>query len=241
MKKNRILIAIIIVLTSIATVYPQSLKSIFNKNDLGLLKSKVETTSSIYSPNSTFQPNNLKPNYKNNEKNLMFGFGLGFEIPISNMKDRYGLMLFGNISGHNKINNDIYIGFNIFTSPEFATLFPSNTATNETGLTSICADIRYKFFTDKRNTSAYFNFGIGIYLTKDKYESTDPVNNSRLSVSPGVNLGVGLFGNISDDIILDVNSSYNLYYNSHIMEYPKYSSSKLFNYVLISASLKFFM
>ena len=182
--------------------------------------------------------NRLK-NSPNNDKQFMLGIGLGFNIPISNMKDRYGLMLFGNISGHNKINNDIYIGFNIFTSPEFATLFPSNTATNEPGLTSICADIRYKFFTDKRNTSAYFNFGTGIYLTKDKYETTDPVNNSRLSVNPGVNLGIGLFGNIAEDLILDVNSTYNLYYNSHIMEYPKYSSSKLFNYIILSASIKF--
>lgn len=199
----------------------------------------IITVSSSISQTSYFQSENLKSISKYNNKKFMVGFGLGFNIPISNMKDRYGLMLFGNISGHNKINNDIYIGFNIFTSPEFATLFPSNTATNETGLTSICADIRYKFFTDKRNTSAYFNIGAGIYLTKDKYESTDPVNNSRLSVNPGVNLGVGIFGNISEDVILDVNSTYNLYYNSHIMEYPKYSSSKLFNYILISASLKF--
>lgn len=199
----------------------------------------IITVSSAISQTSYFQSKNLKSISKENNKNMMVGFGLGFEIPISNMKDRYGLMLFGNISGHNKINNDIYIGFNIFTSPEFATLFPSNTATNEPGLTSICADIRYKFFTDKRNTSAYFNFGTGIYLTKDKYETTDPVNNSRLSVNPGVNLGVGLFGNIAEDLILDVNSTYNLYYNSHIMEYRKYSSSKLFNYILISASLKF--
>lgn len=199
----------------------------------------IITVSSSISQTSYFQSENLKSISKYNNKKFMVGFGLGFNIPISNMKDRYGLMLFGNISGHNKINNDIYIGFNIFTSPEFATLFPSNTATNETGLTSICADIRYKFFTDKRNTSAYFNFGAGIYMTKDKYESTDPINNSRLSVNPGVNLGVGIFGNISEDVILDVNSTYNLYYNSHIMEYPKYSSSKLFNYILISASLKF--
>lgn len=184
--------------------------------------------------------NRLK-NTPNNDNQLMWGIGLGFNIPISNMKDRYSLMLFGNFSGHYKITNDIYLGVDIFTSPEYASIFGYSSATNEPGLTSICADIRYKFFTDKRNTSAYFNFGTGIYLTKDKYETTDPINNSRLSVSPGVNLGVGLFGNISEDIILDVNSTYNLYYNSHIMEYPKYSSSKLFNYVLISASLKFFM
>lgn len=195
--------------------------------------------SSVLSQNSKFQFNNLKTNYNKDNKNMMIGFGIGFEIPISNMKERYSVMLFGNISGHNKINNNIYIGFNIFTSPELAALFPYRDDTNKPGLTSISADIRYKFFTDRRKTSAYCNFGAGIYLTNDKFETTDPLNNTKTNINPGGHLGIGLFGNLSDVTILDVNSSYNLYYNSHIMEYPKFSSSKFFNYVLISVSFKY--
>lgn len=132
MKKNRILIAIIIVLTSIATVYPQSLKSIFNKNDLGLLQSKADTNESIYSIKTSFVYALKHPEDITNEK----GFAIDFQID----QTKYVSWLLG-------VNMSFYKRYYVKETYNVST-FRSL--------------IGPKFYFDKDKLSTYFRISVGM-------------------------------------------------------------------------------
>lgn len=157
MKKNRILIAIILVITSAASVYPQSLKSIFNKNDLGLLKSKVETTSSIYSQNSTFEfSNKLDSNISlkiSANSGLKLNIGMGVISSYENDQIYSSVIPVGCMFNLKFIDKHIFlsVGADFFTNYKISTsLFYIN----------LIPSIGYNFFKNK--VSVYLGAGIGL-------------------------------------------------------------------------------
>lgn len=191
------------------------------------------TITSVKSQNS-IQNNNISSikDSIENEKS-MIGFGLGLCLPISDMKKKYGFMFSGNLSYHYKISKTFYTGLNIFFSPAF---FPKVTRDVETSaFTFITAEIRYNFYTDKRKSTIYTNFGLGAYITQDYVNEGYLMPPSiKTNFNPGANVGIGLIGHVSESVIFDLNTTYNIYYHSG-------EQKKIYNFVLPSLTFKFFL